>query len=417
MAWTRLAPVLTASDADEQARRRAAEMDAADPLAGFRDRFLPLPDGIVYLDGNSLGRPLRSTLEVVAAAIREEWGQGLIGSWSEWTDLPRRVGDELGNALLGSAPGEVVVADSTSVNIYKLVMAAAAARPGRDVLVTEADNFPSDRYVLQGVAQRLGLTLRLVPADIDNGVDLADLAAALDERVAAVCLSHVGYRSGALVDMRAATQLVHDHGALVLWDLCHSVGSVPIDLTGARADLAVGCTYKYLNAGPGAPAFLYVRRDLQEQLSQPIWGWFGQADQFEMDDTYAPMPGIGRFQVGTPPILGVLAVREGVRLLAEAGMEPVRAKGQALTALAAELADRHLAPRGFRIASPRDADQRGSHLTLAHPEARQLVRRLADGGVITDFRTPDRLRLGASALSTSFTDIVEAVLRLRGLAL
>ncbi|HEY7920626.1 MAG TPA: aminotransferase class V-fold PLP-dependent enzyme, partial [Streptosporangiaceae bacterium] len=272
-------------------RSRAADLDAADPLAGFRDRFAPLEPGLIYLDGNSLGMLPAATAARLADVIRQDWGTGLIRSWAHWMDLPGQVGDLLGEHLLGAGPGQVTVCDSTTVNLYKLACAAVDARPGRPVLVTDDDNFPTDRYVLAGIAARSGGQLRLIRTDPDQGIRPGDVRAAAGPDTALVCLSHVAYRSGGLADMAAITRLAHEAGALVLWDLCHSAGSVPVDLDGCGADLAVGCTYKYLNAGPGAPAFLYVRRDLQDQLTQPIQGWFGQQDQFTMGPRYQPAPG------------------------------------------------------------------------------------------------------------------------------
>ena len=395
---------------------RAVALDADDPLAGFRERFvIPDPD-LCYLDGNSLGRLPAATAERLAQVVTEEWGRGLIGSWERWLDLPTRVGDRLAHHLLGARPGEVVVADSTTVNLYKAAMAAVDARPGRRVLVTDDDNFPTDRYVLEGIAHRHGLELRMVRADLDQGLDPEVLAQALGPDVALVCLSHVAYRSGALLDLAAVTEAVHDCGALMLWDLCHSVGAVPVDLTGAGADLAVGCTYKYLDAGPGAPAFCYVRRELQDHLRPPIWGWFGQQDQFAMGPAYHPREGVAPFLSGSPPVLALCALEEGVALLAEAGIDRLRAKAVAMTEYLVALADAWLAPLGVTLASPRDPARRGSHVTLAHPRAEELVGALADRGVVVDYRVPERLRLGPSPLSTSFDEVHRAMARLREVA-
>jgi len=246
---------------------RAGAADATDPLHAYQERFVPLPDGVVYLDGNSLGRPLRNLPRLMAQVIEEEWGRGLIRSWEQWQLLAAQVGDELGAALLGARPGEVTLSDSTTVNLYKLAMAALTTRPDRDVILIESDSFPTDRYVLDGIAERQGLNVREVPSHLDEGFDLEAVRASLDERVALVCLSHVGYRSAAIADMAPINDVIHANGALALWDLCHSAGAVPVDLTASSCDLAVGCTYKYINAGPGAPAFLYVRREHQSQLA------------------------------------------------------------------------------------------------------------------------------------------------------
>ena len=400
-------------------RDAAAARDAEDPLAGFRARFTGTdddgPDRLLYLDGNSLGRLPRETPGALARAVEQEWGRGLVGSWSSWIELATRLGDALAAGVLGARPGEVLVADSTSVNLYKLLVAAADARPGRDVLVCTADDFPTDRYIVAGVAAARGLTVRELPVDIDEGLDPAALADALDERVAAVVLSHVAYRSGALADLPGITRLVHDAGALVLWDLSHAAGSVPVELAAAGADLAVGCTYKYLNGGPGAPAFLYVGRDLQQELRQPIWGWFGQQDQCAMGPAYVPVPGVERFGVGTPPVLGMTAVEVGIGLTAEAGIDRLATKGRALGELVIALADAWLAPHGVALASPRDPGRRGAHVTLAHPQAWQVTQALVDRGVVPDYRTPDRVRLGPAPLYTRFVDVWDAMARFRDL--
>ena len=400
-------------------RAAAAALDDADPLATFRSRFPGAeddgPDRLLYLDGNSLGRMPAATPGALARVVEQQWAEGLVGSWASWIGEAARIGDLLAAGVLGAAEGEVLVGDSTSVNLYKLLMAGADARPGRDVLVCTADDFPTDRYIVAGVAQARGLTVREVPADIDAGLDPAVLEAALDERVAVVVLSHVAYRSGARADLAAITRLVHDAGALVLWDLSHAAGSVPVELAAAGADLAVGCTYKYLNGGPGAPAFLYVRRDLQEQLRSPIQGWFGQRNQFAMGPVYDPAPGIERFGVGTPPVLAMAAVEVGAALIAEAGVARLAEKGRALTDLAVALADAWPADSGVVLASPRDGGRRGSHVTFAHPQAWQLTQALIDRGVVPDYRTPDRVRLGLAPLYTRFVDVWDAMDRFRAL--
>ncbi|MCW2743248.1 MAG: kynureninase [Blastococcus sp.] len=398
-------------------RAAAAALDAADPLAGFRARFSGTDDDgadrLLYLDGNSLGRMPRDTPAAVSRVVEQQWAEGLVGSWSDWIGEATRLGDALAAGLLGAGPGEVLVGDSTSVNLFKLLAAGVRARPGRDVVVCSADDFPTDRYIVAGLAADRGLTVRELPAQLDDGPGLDTLAAALDERVAVVVLSHVAYRSGALADMAAMTRLAHDAGALMLWDLSHSVGSVPVALGAARADLAVGCTYKYLNGGPGAPAFLYVRRDLQDRLRSPIQGWFGQRDQFAMGPVYEPAEGIERFGVGTPPVLGMAAVEVGAGLVAEAGVDRLATKGRALTDLAIALGDAWLAPHGVALASPRDGARRGAHVTFAHPHAWQLTQALVDAGVVPDYRTPHRVRLGPAPLYTRFVDVWDAMERFR----
>jgi kynureninase len=354
-----------------------------------------------------------ATADRIADVVRRQWGGGLVRSWRDWVDLPARAGDLLGGRLLGAAPGQVLVCDSTTVNLYKLARAALDARPGRRAVVTDDDNFPTDRYVLAGVAAERGAELRLLHTDMDTGVSAESLAAVLDDDVALVSLSHVAYRSGALADMAGLTELMHGRGALVLWDLCHAAGAVPVELDASGADLAVGCTYKYLNAGPGAPAFLYVSAALQERLRQPVQGWFGQRDQFEMGPAYDPVPGIGRFAAGTPDIIGTAAVEEGARLLGEAGIGRLREKGIRLTGYLIGLADAWLVPLGFELASPRDPARRGSHVTLRHPEAWRICQALIQAGVIGDYRTPDRLRLGPVPVTTRYTDVWDAAAAIR----
>jgi kynureninase len=397
------------------ARQAAEALDTADELAGFRDRFHLPDDGLIYLDGNSLGRLPLATVDRLAEVVTQEWGDRLIRSWNEhWFDLPQRAGDLIGTHFLGAAPGQVAVSDSTTVNFYKLVVAALDARPGRRTVLADRHNFPTDRYVVEGIAAERGATVRAVGFDEIEGPTAAAVAAAVDEDTALVTLSQVDYRSGALADLAAVTAVAHEAGALVLWDLSHSVGAVPIDLDAAGVDLAVGCTYKYLNGGPGAPAFLYVRAEHQDSFRQPIWGWYGQRDQFAMGDGYDPAPGITRFLTGTPAVLGVVGAETGATLLAEAGIARLRAKGIALTELAIELADAWLSPLGFELRSPRDPARRGSHVSLAHPEAYRVCRALIElEHVVPDFRAPDRLRLGFAPVTTRFVDCWDALDALR----
>jgi kynureninase len=391
-------------------------LDAADQLAPFRDRFVRQDRELIYLDGNSLGPLPVRTQARIAEVVDQDWGVGLVRSWDRWIQLPRQAGDMLGEHLLGAVPGQVIVCDSVTVNLYKLAWAAVDARPGRDVVITDDDNFPTDRYVLQGMAAQRGCELRVIHTDMDNGISEEALAEALDDRVALVALSHVAYRSGGLADMTKLTDLIHRAGALVLWDLCHSVGAVPVELDASGADLAVGCTYKYVNAGPGAPGFLYVREDLQALLCQPIWGWFGQHDQFAMGPRYDPAPGIDSFLTGTPNIIGSVAVEEGARLLGEAGLAALRAKSIELTSYLIALADEWLMSLGFMIASPRDAARRGGHVTLRHDDAWPISQALIRANVVGDYRTPDRLRLAPVPLTTSFTEVFDAMDRLREVA-
>jgi kynureninase len=379
-----------------------AALDAADPLAGFRERFVVTDPDRIYLDGNSLGRLPVATRDRLRD-LTEEWGDRLVSGWGGWIEAPARVGDLIAEAVVGAQPGEVIVGDSTTVNLYKLC--SAALELGGGALVTDRGNFPTDRYVLEGLAAQRGLELRLVDA-IEPALDGA----------AVVVLSHVDYRTGAVADMRGLTAAARAHGARIVWDLSHSAGALPIGLREAGVELAVGCTYKYLNAGPGAPSFLYVARELQGRLRSPIWGWFGQRDQFAMERAYDPVDGIGRFLAGTPPILDLAAVEEGVRLTAEAGVAALYGKATALCELIVALHDAWLAPLGFELGSPRDPARRGSHIALRHPEAWPICRALIErANVIPDFREPDTIRLGVAPLYTRFVDVWDALDRLRGL--
>ena len=397
-------------------RDEAVTRDAADPLRAFHDRFAVAADGLIYLDGNSLGRLPRDTAPRLHEVVTVQWGDRLIRGWSEgWMELPRTIGDRLGAELLGAARGQVVVADSTTVCFYKLAAAALSARPDRNQLVTDVDNFPTDRYVLESLAHERGLEIVWIQADPDTGPDPAQVADAVGERTALVTFSQVSYRSAFILDARAITEIAHDAGALALWDLSHSAGAIPVALDADGIDLAVGCTYKYLNGGPGAPAFMYVRDAHQELLRQPIWGWLGRRDPFEMAPGYIPGAGIGAMLSGTPPVLALTAAAVGIELVTEAGIAAIRTKSVALTNYAIALIDEWLAPLGCRIGSPRDPAARGSHVALVHPDARALSQRLIDDGVIVDFRTPDVIRLGLSPLTTRFTDVYDGLDRIRGM--
>jgi kynureninase len=396
-------------------REWAVELDAADALGAFRDRFV-IDDELVYLDGNSLGRLPKATLARLQDVAGLQWGRRLVRAWEEgWMELPGLVGDRLGSSVLGAAPGQVVVGDSTTVCFYKLASAALDLRPGRREIVTDVDNFPTDRYVLEGLARARGLEIRWLSFDPAAGPSVSEVAPAVGPHTALVTFSHVSYRSAWIADMPSLGAAVHDAGALMLWDLSHSAGAVPLALDADGADLAVGCTYKYLNGGPGAPAYMYARTGLQDELRQPIWGWLGRRDPFEMEQGYVPAAGIGSLLSGTPPVLALAAVDEGVSLAAEAGIDAIRAKGTALTELTISLADSVLAPLGVRVASPRDPARRGAHVALAHPDAKRLCAELIERGVVPDFRRPDVVRFGLSPLTTRFVDVWGGVDSLRGL--
>jgi kynureninase len=367
-------------------RDDALALDAADPLASWRDEFI-IPDGaLVYLDGNSLGRTPRRTLDALRHVIEHEWAADLIGSWEHWIDLPQRVGDELA-PLIGAAPGEVVLQDSVTVNLYRLVHAALRRVPQRRVLAVDAADFPTDRYVVEGVASSTGHELRTNVEHLDD--------------VAVIVRSVVDYRTAEVVDVAAETARAASAGATIIWDLSHAVGVLAIDLRAAGAELAVGCTYKFLNGGPGAPGFSYVAEHLVASLEPPIWGWFGQRDQFAMGPAHEPVPGIGRLLAGTPGILGLVAARCGIELTASAGIGRIAAKASALTAYALARCDE------LRLESPtpRDDRRRGGHVSVRHPDATAIVRDAAAEGVVTDFRPPDLVRISCSPLTTRFVDV------------
>ncbi|HWK78478.1 kynureninase [Microbacterium sp.] len=392
----------------------ARDLDARDPLASHLDAFVEAPGVAAYLDGNSLGRPLRELPDRLAAFVREDWGTRLIRSWDEqWMDLPTELGDRIGRVALGAAAGQTVVADSTTVLLYKLMRAAVDAQAGRAEIVIEEGNFPTDRFVAEGIAAERGMTLRWIAADQIAGVQVADIEAVVNENTALVVLSHVDYRSGALADMRAITDAVHEAGGLVLWDLCHSVGVIPTELDACGVDLAVGCTYKYLNGGPGSPAFAYVNARHHGVLRQPIQGWMGAGDVFAMGSAYAPAGGIRQFISGTPPVLGMLAMQGMLDLIEAASIGAVREKSKTLTGLAVQAFDEELAPLGVRLLSPRDAAQRGGHVTIGHPDFAEVTKTLWADGVIPDFRFPNGIRLGLSPLSTSHEEVLSGVLAVR----
>ncbi len=386
-------------------------MDETDPLAAYRARFVGTGSPLVYLDGNSLGRPLTVTAERLRTFVEDEWGVRLIRGWDErWFDLPLTLGDHLGRVCLGVAPGQVAVGDSTTVLLYKLMRAAIAARPGRTEIVIDRDQFPTDRYVAMGIADECGMTLRWVDVDTTAGLTAEQVADVVGEQTALVVVNHVSYRSAWLADAAGITEVAHEAGALVLLDLCHSAGVVPSELDAWGVDLAAGCTYKYLNGGPGSPAFCYVAARHLDTFTQPIQGWMGNTDPFLMGPDYVPVQGIRRFLSGTPAVVGMLAIQDMVDLLEEAGLDAVRAKSEQLTAHAVDLAEKHLAAYDVEVVSPRDPARRGGHITLRHPQMQKAVAILWERDVIPDYRDPGGLRVGLSPLSTSYDELERGIL-------
>ena len=385
--------------------RSAAEaLDAADPLRGFRDRFT-LPEGVLYLDGNSLGALPAHTPAHIARMVEREWGDGLIRSWNEagWYDLPRGLGDRIA-PLVGAAAGQTVVCDSTSVNLFKVLTAALRLRPERRVVVSELGSFPTDLYLTEGAAPAHERRL------VSRGGDTArELDALLDESVAVLLLSHVDYRTGELRDMAAITERAHRDGVLTVWDLCHSAGALPVRLDACGADFAVGCTYKYLNGGPGSPAFLYAAARHHDSAEQPLTGWFGHADPFAFEPGYRPAPGIGRFLTGTPPLLSMAGLAAALDLWQDVDLAALRAKSLALTSLFLELTE----PLGLDSLTPAEPESRGSQVSLRHPQAYAVMQALIERGVIGDFRAPDVLRFGFTPLYLGHAEVWDAAEALR----
>jgi len=377
----------------------ATKLDAADPLASARARF-ELPDGVIYLDGNSLGALPAAAAEALATTAERQWGEDLIASWNKqgWIDWPTRSAAKLA-PIVGAKPSELLIADSTSVCLFKLLAAALRARPGKRTVLTQRRNFPTDLYVAQGLAEMLGLTLKAVPAE--------DVLAAIDGDTAVVTLTHVDYRSAAIHDMRAINDAAHAAGALTVWDLSHSAGAIELDLTGARSDLAVGCGYKYLNGGPGAPAFLYVAQALQGELRSPLQGWMGHAQPFAFDDDYRAAPGIRSFLTGTPSILALAALDAGLDTFDGIALRDLEAKSRALSQLFVDEVEARCG-REVTLASPRDPAKRASHVVFAHEQGYAVMQALIDRGVIGDFRAPDLMRFGFTPLYTRFEDVVRA---------
>jgi kynureninase len=388
-----------------------AELDRADTLSGFREQF-ELPAGIIYLDGNSLGALPRRTRERIESVVAHEWGRDLITSWNgaDWISLPQRTGDGIG-ALIGAANGQVIAADSTSVNLFKVLSVALRARPGRGVIVSERANFPTDLYVIEGLIDQLGDIHELV---LVEGTEEA-LEAVLAERgseVAAVVLTHVHYTTSRVYDMGRITAAAHRAGATMVWDLSHSAGVVPVDLDGCEVDFAVGCGYKHLNGGPGAPAFIYAARRHHDRFQQPISGWMGDTRPFDFHRGYEPAPGISRYLSGTPSVLGLAALEASVELIREAPMDAIRRKSIALGDLFIDLVDRHCEGLGMELVSPREGPRRGSHVSYRHPESYPVMQALIASGVIGDCRPPDLLRFGFAPLYLRYADVWQAVMRM-----
>lgn len=398
----------------------AREMDRQDPLVSFRKDFVLEDPGTVYLDGNSLGCMPRKSAEYLDDVIREQWGKKLIRSWNDhWYDLPERLGEKIAR-IIGARPDEVIVSDSTSVNLFKLAFGALKAKEGRTGIISDEMNFPTDLYILQGLIKQLGgnhiLQLLKSPDGISPDIDELQLMVHAD--TALLSFSHVAYKSSYLYDMKRVTELAHQHGALVLWDLSHSAGVVPVDLNASGVDLAVGCTYKYLNGGPGSPAFLYVKKELQELLLNPIQGWFGEQDPFEFNLHYRESEGIRKFLTGTPPVISLSALEPALDMILEAGIGSIRKKSVALSEYLLSLARHYLLNEGVSMGSPELIEKRGSHISLKHPEGYRICKALADPGVgdgtvIPDFREPDNIRLGISPLYTKFEDIFRAMIQLK----
>ena len=379
-------------------------MDAADPLRAMRDRFV-LPQGVIYLDGNSLGAASINVFDEIETAAKQEWARDLIRAWNtaRWFDMPVDLGDRLGR-LIGAAPGQSVVCDTTSINIYKVLHAALAMRPERSVIVAEGDSFPTDLYMAEGVAStRPGTVLKL------EGIDASTIEELIDSQVAVILVNHVNYKSGRLRDMAALTRKAHEAGALIVWDLCHTAGALPVDLDGSNADFAIGCTYKYLNGGPGAPAFIYAAKRHHGDIRQPLSGWWGHARPFAFEQGYAAGTGIRRFLCGTQPVLSMRALKGALDLWDDVDMTAVRRKSVALTDLFIRLVEGKCGGFGLELESPRNGAERGSQVSFTHPHGYQVMRALIERGVIGDFRAPSTMRFGFTPLYVSYRDVWHAV--------
>lgn len=400
-------------------RSLAVELDQRDPLRDFRNRFVITDPDTCYLDGNSLGRLPHQTIKAVTDFLHDEWGKSVVLGWSDWIDEAQNAGNLIGRSALGAKPGQVLACDTTSVNIYQLASAAIAARPGRRKIITDAANFPTDRYILQGLAAAHGLELIVIDNENDQSRELISrdrLAMFMSDDVALVSLQVIQYRSGARQDVRGLSELIHEHGALVLWDAAHAVGSIPIELDGDNVDLAVGCTYKYGNSGPGSPAWLYVAKRLQRELQVPIQGWFAQRDQFAMGPTFEKDNSIRGFQIASPSIIGIRILQSAFHMIEEAGISEISAKAARGTELMIQLFDEWLEPLGCTLLTPRESNLRGGHITIGHPDAEQIsvaLRKYAN--VVADYRTPNSIRLAISPLPTSYVEVFDGFQRIRDL--
>jgi kynureninase len=411
---------------DPLQRETALALDKADELALFRSEFFIRDETLCYLDGNSLGRLPKKTLDSVNHFLTEEWGTELVDGWNHWIDEAQPAGDLLGRATLGAGPGQVLVCDTTSVNLYQLCVAAIRARPNRKTIIVDSSNFPTDRYIVQGIADQFGLKLITLDTDGSGGpgavkvesenelVTSEMLSSVLSEDVAMVTLQVVNYRSGARQDIKAITDLARSFGALVVWDASHAGGSVEMNFDADGVDLAVGCTYKYANSGPGSPAWLFVRKELQADLNVPIQGWFAQEDQFAMGPEFERNSGIRGFQIASPSIIGIRGVQASYEMIERAGIGKIAKKAAIGTELMIALFDAWLAPLGFTLLTPRDANRRGGHITIGHPEAKRIAAALRQfAKVVPDYRMPDSIRLAISPLPTSYTEVFDGFERIR----
>ena len=405
-------------------RQDALDLDAKDPLAKYRELFVFTDPDVCYLDGNSLGRLPKATVETINKFLIEGWGTKIVDGWGEWIDKAETTGDLIGRSALGAATGQTLAMDTTSVNFYRLVRAAISARPGRNTIITDEANFPTDRYIMQGIAEELGLNLVVIPNDLkehSTGETFSDelvtpeiLKPYLNDGVALVTLSVVAYRSGALHNIKELTDLVRASGALMVWDASHAVGAVDMQFDRDGVDLAVGCTYKYGNSGPGSPAWLYVSKRIQSELQMPIQGWFAQRNQFLMGSKFDQIEGMRGFQIASPSIIGLLCIDEGFGMIEDATIAQINAKASKGTDMMIELFDQWLVPLGYELVTPRDSKLRGGHISIYHPDAAQIARGLRDDmKVIPDYRAPNSIRLAISPLPTSYVEVFDGFERIR----